>query len=299
MNHTKAEEDLRVITGLLRDWAHTRRISGLEYDLLLDKLKGLYELVRFADVTGPSDEVRPEPVQPEAPASVAPTVAAPESVPQSAGQPREEVRPQAPVAEQPAVAVQPAQEVPTRPAAATEAPAEEKDIHRKTVRALYDDEPSVSDEDIAATLRMMSDAVGAVCCAAERSRAAVAEQSQRGADACATGESMVRATVLGETIGQGGETVADRLQHAAPRRTADVCRGRAASLREMIGLNDRYLLINELFGGDADLYEETIGRLDGMTSIEDAVIWLNDRFHWDGESAAAQLLSDLLVRKLM
>lgn len=289
MNHSKAEEDLRVITGLLRDWAHTRRISGLEYDLLLDKLKGLYELVRFADVTG-SDEGCPEPAQPEAPATA-------EAEP--APQPCEEVRPQAPAVEQPAAEVRPEPETPARPAAVAEAPAEEKDIHRKTVRALYDDEPSVSDEDIAATLRMMSDAVGAVCCAAERSRAAVAEQSQRGADACATGESMVRAAVLGETIGQGGETVADRLQYTAPRTTADVCRGRAASLREMIGLNDRYLLMNELFGGNADLYEETIGRLDEMTSIEDAVIWLNDRFHWDGESAAAQLLSDLLVRKLM
>lgn len=293
MNHSKAEEDLRVITGLLRDWAHTRRISGLEYDLLLDKLKGLYELVRFADVTG-SDEGCPEPAQPEAPAT-----AEAEPAPQPTEQPREEVRPQAPAAEQPAAEVRPEPEMPARPAAVVEAPAEEKDIHRKTVRALYDDEPSVSDEDIAATLRMMSDAVGAVCCAAERSRAAVAEQSQRGADACATGESMVRAAVLGETIGQGGETVADRLQYTAPRTTADVCRGRAASLREMIGLNDRYLLMNELFGGNADLYEETIGRLDEMTSIEDAVIWLNDRFHWDGESAAAQLLSDLLVRKLM
>lgn len=286
MNHSKAEEDLRVITGLLRDWAHTRRISGLEYDLLLDKLKGLYELVRFADVTG-SDEGCPEPAQPETPAT-----AEAEPAPQPAEQPREEVRPQAPAAEQPTMEVRPEPETPVRPATVAEAPAEEKDIHRKTVRALYDDEPSVSDEDIAATLRMMSDAVGAVCCAAERSRAAVAEQSQRGADACATGESMVRAAVL-------GETVADRLQYTAPRTTADVCRGRAASLREMIGLNDRYLLMNELFGGNADLYEETIGRLDEMTSIEDAVIWLNDRFHWDGESAAAQLLSDLLVRKLM
>ena len=269
MNHSKAEEDLRVVTGLLHDWAHSRRISGLEYDLLLDKLKELYELVRVADVTGASEDK-----EPSCPAAAEPS---------------------------PAVVAEPVAEPTPGPAAEEAAPAAgtgEKDIHRRTVRALYDDERPVSDEDAAETLRMMSDALGAVCCAAEQRRA-VAEQSRHGAEASRSGEHVVRAAVLGETIGHGTPTVADRLQTAAPRTTADVCRGHVASLREMIGLNDRYLLIKELFNGDAVAYEEAITRLDGMTSIEDAIIWLNDRYQWDGDGAAVQLLSDMLVRKLM
>ena len=47
MNHTVAEEDLKVISGLLEEWRKTGRLGGLEYDLLLDKIKSLYETVRF------------------------------------------------------------------------------------------------------------------------------------------------------------------------------------------------------------------------------------------------------------
>ena len=298
MNHSKAEEDLRVVTGLLHDWAHSRRISGLEYVLLLDKLKELYELVRFADVTGASEDKEPScPAAAEpSPAVVAEPVAAHEAP--AAPTHQEEAAPAEP---SPAAPAEPVAEPIPGPAAEEAAPAAgtgEKDIHRRTVRALYDDERPVSDEDAAETLRMMSDALGAVCCAAEQRRA-VAEQSRHGAEASRSGEHVVRAAVLGETIGHGTPTVADRLQTAAPRTTADVCRGHVASLREMIGLNDRYLLIKELFNGDAVAYEEAITRLDGMTSIEDAIIWLNDRYQWDGDGAAVQLLSDLLVRKLM
>ena len=298
MNHSKAEEDLRVVTGLLHDWAHSRRISGLEYDLLLDKLKELYELVRFADVTGASEDKEPScPAAAEpSPAVVAEPVAAHEAP--AAPTHQEEAAPAEP---SPAAPAEPITEPTPGPAAEEAAPAAgtgEKDIHRRTVRALYDDERPVSDEDAAETLRMMSDALGAVCCAAEQRRA-VAEQSRHGAEASRSGEHVVRAAVLGETIGHGTPTVADRLQTAAPRTTADVCRGHVASLREMIGLNDRYLLIKELFNGDAVAYEEAITRLDGMTSIEDAIIWLNDRYQWDGDGAAVQLLSDMLVRKLM
>ncbi len=277
MNHSKAEEDLRVITGLLRDWSHSRRISGLEYDLLLDKLKELYEIVRFADIAdggaGSEAATGPEPV--------------------AAAEPKP-----APVAEEERQPACPSE--PEQPAACREPePAiRENPVHRKTVRALYDDERPFSEDDAADALRMMSDAVGAVCCASEQRRA-VAEQSQYGADAAESGESMVRSAILGETIGHAGPTVADRLQASGRRTTADVCRGHAASLREMIGLNDRYLLMNELFGGDRSAYEEAIGRLDEMTTIEDALIWLHDRYRWNGESEAAQLLSELLTRKLM
>lgn len=57
MNHTVAEEDLKVISGLLEEWRKTGRLGGLEYDLLLDKIKSLYETVRFGG--GQHDESTP------------------------------------------------------------------------------------------------------------------------------------------------------------------------------------------------------------------------------------------------
>ena len=47
MDHTVAREDLKVISGLLEDWNRKGSIDTLEYDLLLDKIKSLYQAVRF------------------------------------------------------------------------------------------------------------------------------------------------------------------------------------------------------------------------------------------------------------
>ena len=74
---------------------------------------------------------------------------------------------------------------------------------------------------------------------------------------------------------------------------------KAGSLRRMIGLNDRYMFIRDLFGGDADAYEEALSRLDGFTSIEDAMLFIHDRYGWNSSSEAALLLSDMLARKLL
>ena len=55
----------------------------------------------------------------------------------------------------------------------------------------------------------------------------------------------------------------------------------------------------DLFGGDADAYEEALSRLDGFTSIEAAMLFIHDRYGWNSSSEAALLLSDMLARKLL
>ena len=59
------------------------------------------------------------------------------------------------------------------------------------------------------------------------------------------------------------------------------------------------MFIRDRFGGDADAYEEALSRLDGFTSIEDAMLFIHDRYGWNSSSEAALLLSDMLARKLL
>lgn len=48
MGYKEAAEIVRVLDGLVREWAAKGELSALEQDLMLDKTKKLYETVRFA-----------------------------------------------------------------------------------------------------------------------------------------------------------------------------------------------------------------------------------------------------------
>ena len=71
-----------------------------------------------------------------------------------------------------------------------------------------------------------------------------------------------------------------------------------SSLRNAIGLNDRFLLIRELFGGDKDKYEQAIARLEECASVDDAKAIISEYSNPDDENEAMVLLLDLVKRKL-
>ena len=56
------------------------------------------------------------------------------------------------------------------------------------------------------------------------------------------------------------------------------------NLRKAINLNDRYRYKKELFGGDLELMNSVIDKLDAMTSLESATDYLRKEFAWDTES---------------
>lgn len=73
---------------------------------------------------------------------------------------------------------------------------------------------------------------------------------------------------------------------------------RIKEIRKAIGLNDRFLLIRDLFGGDATLYDQTITRLDEFDDLDDCMIYIVENFRWNPDSAGAKLLVSLIERKL-
>lgn len=107
--------------------------------------------------------------------------------------------------------------------------------------------------------------------------------------------------VLGEVIVPGGEAMNDVLG----RQTAheDVAsrlqsRGLTGDLRHSIGINDRFMLIRNLFDGDSEAYAAMIARLDAFVDLDEALLFLQENYRWDPDNEGLQLLVDLLERKL-
>lgn len=202
MNHTIAEESTEVISALLQEWAKNGNISSLDYDLLTDKIKGLYEMVKFAkpDFTHTSNP-----------------------------------------------------------------------LHNHTENK-----------------------------ASDNSQLECQERPYRG---ITTGHNTQHQEehkkVLGDVIRTCGETIADRL--GSPVKDMGTVLGgeKIISLRSAIGLNDKYLIVRDLFGGDMDAFEVAVMRLDEFTSIDEAMLYIHDNYGWSRETDAARMISDILVRKLM
>ena len=100
-------------------------------------------------------------------------------------------------------------------------------------------------------------------------------------------------TVLGEVI-RPQQTLGDQL---AARQTVNDLRPRVTDLRRAVGLNDKFLLIRDLFGGNGSLYEITIRKLNEFDNFDDCMIYIAEHFAWNPNSDGAKLMLDLLERK--
>ena len=103
--------------------------------------------------------------------------------------------------------------------------------------------------------------------------------------------------VLGDVINHDVQTLADTL--AAPRdRASELRRSEPVTdLRKAIGINDKFLLIRELFGGDGEAYERAIGTLNDCADFDDCMIYIAENYAWNPNSDGVKLLMELLERK--
>lgn len=100
------------------------------------------------------------------------------------------------------------------------------------------------------------------------------------------------APVIGEQF-HDKASVADTI--ACPRGVAESAP--VLSLREAIGVADKFMLIRELFGGDAEAYDAAIDALDRQPSFDDCVIYISENFAWRAQSEATKFVMSLLQRK--
>ena len=98
--------------------------------------------------------------------------------------------------------------------------------------------------------------------------------------------------VLGEQFHEA-PSVADTI--ACPKGIAESAP--VASLRDGIGVADKFMLVRELFGGDADAYEQAISALDAQPSFDDCVIYIAENYTWSPNAQATKFVMELLNRK--
>jgi hypothetical protein len=72
-----------------------------------------------------------------------------------------------------------------------------------------------------------------------------------------------------------------------------------SSLSKVIGINDKFRFIKELFGGDSDLYNETIKILDTKGSLIAAISYIESNFAWDKNNDSVKQLISLIRRRYM
>ena len=95
---------------------------------------------------------------------------------------------------------------------------------------------------------------------------------------------------LGETLKPSEKpAIADSLQKSGIN-----------DLREAIGINDKFLFVNELFNGDLEQYNKVIDELNSFSGLSGAQTYLAElqvQYQWTENSPAFQKLNSLLERK--
>ena len=188
-----------------------------------------------------------------------------------------------------------------------EEPADDEELDHEAVMALYDDDDESDDEEQPAEEEEVIPAAIEEDVAEEEEPEAISEPEPTDEEPAedAVDEDIeeepaleeVQTVVLGDILASEQTTIADNL---AEQMVADVASaaGANASLRSSIALNDKFILMRDLFAGNNDYYEMAIERLDSFDNLEEAMLYIHDTFHWNPNSEGARLLMELLARKL-
>ena len=94
---------------------------------------------------------------------------------------------------------------------------------------------------------------------------------------------------LGESLMREDHSLAAKLQQNPVR-----------DLKSVIGINDKFLFVNELFGGSMEKYNRSIENLNDLKTLNGAMIYLNElkiELQWNGSNEAYQKLAELVRRK--
>lgn len=75
-----------------------------------------------------------------------------------------------------------------------------------------------------------------------------------------------------------------------------ITRANKAPIEQLIGINDKYQFISELFNNNAELYDTTIKEVGDFDNNQQAIDWLNANFSWDTENDIVQSFLSIINR---
>ena len=330
MDVQKLIDDGERLRALIKSWSAAGPAGALERALVLEKLRGLYETILLSEpvpACGVSEShaaVQGEASVPTAgrPGPDAPSESAQEEpscdvgfAAAGEGHAEKEIPaatagdvPEA-VAEIPAGACAETAEAPQdgcATAAAEALPDGEDSVEQKlfddepvtrhrvdkrVILSLYGDVPAASPYPASASYRKHEEAAGLP----------TVSEPEGISSHTAVPDGGTSKKVLGEVLAGSGATAMNEVlgkQTLHADVASKIQQGIRGELRQHIGVNDRFMLIRNLFGGDAAAYSATIERLDSFTDLDDALLYMQENFEWDPDSEGVQLLVDLLERKL-
>ena len=103
--------------------------------------------------------------------------------------------------------------------------------------------------------------------------------------------------VLGDVIGAGTTTLAEAVAASQPT-VQNVQNDRVNTLRAAIGINDRFIMIRDLFGGDGAAFDQAMDELDAFEDFNECLVYMST-YRWNPNSDGARMLMDLVTRKLL
>jgi hypothetical protein len=104
-----------------------------------------------------------------------------------------------------------------------------------------------------------------------------------------------------EIISQDQASLNDRLKEQKTELAEKLQDVPVKDLKKAIGINDRYLFINDLFNGDEAMYERCIKTINGFSIYPEAEFWmereLKVKLGWTDENPQAQQFFQLVKRR--
>lgn len=104
--------------------------------------------------------------------------------------------------------------------------------------------------------------------------------------------------VIGEMLGKDKPSFNERLQEnqdtASSKSLPPI-----SDLRKAIGINDRFFFQRELFGGNTDLFIQTIDQLNSLENMSAALAFISANFKWDPRNEAVSSFIALLRRRFI
>lgn len=287
----KIKRELAEINSVLAGW-EISPASEIERDVVLEKLRSIYTAIKNSEVLHdadsatmaasdlPLDELPVEPVVSEEYTNTE------EACPVRGSLPEQELPQEHDdavlVSVDVAEAINPEDFAPEGDSAAQP----RHKLNKQVIMSLYGDDAPRAQVSEAEPAKEVAEEEVAV-------RAAEAEQP-------AAAASPEKSVVLGDVLSASDRTIADT--YADQATSTDVAGRISASqmgeLRKSIGINDRFLMIRDLFAGDGGEYDEAIARLDKFAGLDDALLYIHETYDWNPDSEGAVLLIDLLTRKL-
>lgn len=109
---------------------------------------------------------------------------------------------------------------------------------------------------------------------------------------------------------EGKETLSDKFKESKKYMNEEISKNHPSNdissrlkskplndINKAIGLNDKFLFINELFGGDSARYKHTIDMLNNAGNFNDAFEYITENFDWDMDNENVQKILELIRRK--